>query len=113
MLEIRNERVAPPRRESSGSMASAFSAEPQWLINCRKVAGPTLSERISLSQAILCFSVSAIPDLRALPSGMNRLFGQIARLSRSCFRCRRSTARYWCCASPQKITVMIVEWLQS
>ena len=39
----------------------------------RKVAGPTLSERISLSQAILRLSVSAIPVRLALPSILSLL----------------------------------------
>src|SRR5882757_1155545 len=41
----------PPRRDSSGSAASAGSAPPKWLMSSRKVTGPTLSLRINLRQA--------------------------------------------------------------
>ena len=41
----------PPRRDRSGSAAMAASAPPNSLTRARKVAGPTFSLRISLSQA--------------------------------------------------------------
>ena len=41
----------PPRRDSSGSAASAGSAPPKWLMSSRKVTGPTLSLRINRRHA--------------------------------------------------------------
>jgi hypothetical protein len=58
-------RAPPPRRSPPGSSVpnrrgatvpaaarSPVSAEPKWLIRSRKVAGPTLSERISRSHSV-------------------------------------------------------------
>src|SRR5581483_12157477 len=54
---------APPRRDSTGRASMAASAPPNSLTSARKVAGPTFSLRISLSQASrwLRFSLTAGP----------------------------------------------------
>ncbi len=51
----------PPRRDSVGSAAMAASAPPNSLTRARKVAGPTFSLRISLSQASRCRRLSRGP----------------------------------------------------
>jgi hypothetical protein len=70
-------------RDSSGSCRWPVSAEPKWLIRSRNVAGPTLSERISRSQARRWRSERGTDRVR--PSRRQ----VISPCPRSCFRCRK------------------------